>query len=118
MRKAIRLIVLIPLAIILVALALANRSNVLLSLDPIRPDTPSASITVPLFVALLGALIVGIVIGGVTAWFGQGKWRRAARAHARQLEEMRNEQRLRTLPPTPTGGALVSMPPAERRRAV
>lgn len=117
MRKAIRLIVLIPLAIILIALALANRANVLLSLDPIRPETPAASITVPLFVALLGALIVGIFIGGITAWIGQGKWRRAARSHARELAELRSQQ-LRTLPPAPSSSALVTMPPTERRRAV
>ncbi len=73
MRRAIRLIILIPLGIILIALALANRASVLLSLDPIRPDTPAASVTVPLFVALFGALIVGIIIGGIAAWAGQGK---------------------------------------------
>jgi len=117
MRKAVRLIVLIPLAIILIALALANRADVLLSLDPIRPETPSASITVPLFVALLGALIVGILIGGVAAWVGQGKWRRAARSHARELAALRSQQ-LRTVPAAPTGGALVAMPPPEQRRAV
>ncbi len=117
MGRAIRLIVLIPLAIILIALALANRANVLLSLDPIRPDTPSASITVPLFVALLGALIAGVLIGGIAAWLGQGKWRRMARQHARELAELRSQQ-LRTLPPAPATGALVTMPPPERRRAV
>ena len=117
MRRAIRLIVLVPLGIILVALALANRADVLLSLDPIRPDTPSASITVPLFIALFGALILGIAIGGVATWIGQGKWRRAARANAHELMELRSEQRLRTVPPASTGSVLVTMPP-ERRRAV
>jgi uncharacterized integral membrane protein len=116
MRRAVRLIVLIPLGIVLVVLALANRAPVMLSLDPIRPETPAASISVPLFVALFAALIAGIAIGGFAAWIGQGKWRRAARSRARELEELRREQRLpRPIPPA-TGGAVVPMPP-DRRRA-
>ncbi len=117
MKRAIRLIVLIPLAIALVALALANRAPVTLSLDPFRPETPMASVTVPLFVALLATLLVGVAVGGIATWLGQGKWRRAARARARELAVLQRDQLLRRPSPAPSvaGTSLVTLPREQRR---
>jgi uncharacterized integral membrane protein len=117
MKRAIRLIILIPLGIVLVALALANRAPVTLSLDPFRPDAPVASVTVPLFVALLVTLLAGVAIGGIATWFGQGKWRRAARSRARELAALQREQLLRRQSPAPpaSGTSLVTLPREERR---
>jgi uncharacterized integral membrane protein len=78
-----RLVVLVPVAVILIVLAVANRALVTLSLDPFRPDRPALSVTMPLFFAIFLALLLGALIGGIAAWLGQGKWRRAAR-EARQ----------------------------------
>jgi uncharacterized integral membrane protein len=115
MKRAIRLIVLIPLGIVLLAFALANRAPVTLSLDPFRPDAPLAAVTVPLFVALLATLLAGVVIGGIATWLGQGKWRRAARARARELAELRRDRLLRRPDPPATGGDLVTLPRENRR---
>lgn len=117
MKRAIRLIILIPLGIVLVALALANRAPVTLSLDPFRPAEPMASTTVPLFVALLVTLLVGVAVGGVATWLGQGKWRRAARARARELALLQRDQLLRRPGPVPpaTGTGIVALPREQRR---
>lgn len=47
-------------------LAMANRQDVIVSLDPFRPDDPAFALIVPLY-----ALIFGCVLGGVLlAWIG------------------------------------------------
>jgi uncharacterized integral membrane protein len=71
----------LPLALVLVALAVANREKVTLVLDPFRPDAPTLSLQpLPLYILLLGALMVGVILGGVATWMTQGHWRRTARS--------------------------------------
>ena len=110
MRRTIRLIILVPIGIVLIALALANRAPVMLSLDPFRPDQPAAAITVPLFVALFAALLVGIAIGGAAAWLGQGKWRRAARARAPAALNRGQSAQGGPVPGAGAGGSLLPAP--------
>lgn len=94
-----RLLFLSPLAVLVVLLALANREWVQLSLDPMGGN--AWTVTVPLFVAVLGALMIGILVGGTAAWLGQGKYRRAARDKAQELKTALAEvERLRNLVPT------------------
>jgi uncharacterized integral membrane protein len=90
-RKIVAAIVLVPLAIIIIAFAVANRQDVTVSLDPFSAERPAASLTVPLFMLVIGLLIVGVVIGGVAAWLNHGRWRRAARHFERELQELRGE---------------------------
>ncbi len=77
-----RAVVLIPVAIVIVMLAVANRHSVSVSFDPFSSARPAYSTTVPLFVLLFLALLVGVVVGGVASWMRQRRWRR----HARRLE--------------------------------
>lgn len=69
-------------AALLVTLSIANRDPVRLILDPFRPDAPVISMTLPFYAYLLGALTLGVVLGGVSTWLGQGRWRRTARLKA------------------------------------
>jgi uncharacterized integral membrane protein len=78
-RSFVAALVLIPLAVLIVLLALANRQAVTLSLDPLLSDKPVLAVTQPLFILLLAAVLAGVVIGGIAAWLRQGKWRQAAR---------------------------------------
>jgi uncharacterized integral membrane protein len=71
------LLISLPIAIVLVALALANRAPVTLSLDPFAGATPAYAVTMPLFLALFLTLIIGILIGGGVAWFSGLRKRRA-----------------------------------------
>lgn len=66
-------------AALIVTLAVANRDPVRLVLDPFKPDAPVIFMTLPLYAYLLGALILGVVLGGASVWFGQGRWRKTAR---------------------------------------
>jgi type II secretory pathway pseudopilin PulG len=52
----------------------------------------------PLFALIIAVAILGVIAGGVATWFGQRRWRRAARQHeadARsakaQLAELRSQ---------------------------
>jgi uncharacterized integral membrane protein len=90
LRRIVAAIILVPLAIIIVALAVANRQTVTVSFDPLG-DTPAASLSMPLFVLILGLLIAGVIIGGVASWLGQGKWRGAARRFERDMQMLRGK---------------------------
>ena len=89
-RKTITALILVPLAVVIVALAVANRHAVTLSLDPLSA-TPHMAVTLPLFVALLLALLLGVIVGGIAAWLRQGRWRRAARRAEAQARALRAE---------------------------
>jgi hypothetical protein len=45
----------------------------------------------PLFLALLAALIAGVIVGGAAAWSRQSKWRRRARRLSADLKAARGE---------------------------
>ncbi len=91
MRALLRLIIMVPAGIILILLALANRKPITLSLDPFGGDTPDLSVSVPLFAVIFLSIIVGVLIGGIALWFGQGRHRRAAKMHRREVERLRRE---------------------------
>ena len=81
MRKFFTAVVLIPLGLIFVVFAVANRHFVTLSFDPFNSADPSISIKLPLFVVIIAVAILGVVAGGSATWFRQRHWRRAARQH-------------------------------------
>jgi uncharacterized integral membrane protein len=114
LRKIVAAVILIPLAIIIIAFAVANRQDVTLSLDPFNPDVPAASVTKPLFVIIVAVLILGVVIGGIAAWLRQSKWRRTARRLEREVAELRSE--LDVLKRSAAAPTLIpeAVPPPER----
>jgi uncharacterized integral membrane protein len=92
LRKIVAAIILIPLAVVIIAFAVANRQIVTVSLDPFSAERPAASLTLPLFALVIVLLVLGVVIGGVAAWLRQSKWRRTARRLEREVEELRRER--------------------------
>jgi uncharacterized integral membrane protein len=78
-RKIITAVIVVPLAVIIIAFAVANRQTVTVSFDPFSSTAPAYSATLPLFVLIFALVILGVIVGGVAAWFRQGKWRRLAR---------------------------------------
>jgi hypothetical protein len=98
MRRFLFFVILLPLGVIAVALSVANRETVRLSLDPAGTLGPAWSVSLPMFVLLFAVLAIGVVIGGVSAWLGQSKWRYAARAERGNTQRLRREvERLREL---------------------
>jgi uncharacterized integral membrane protein len=83
-RKIINLIILLPLAIVLIVLSVANRQAVTLALNPFRPEDSVLSFSAPFFVFLFLAVIFGILVGSSATWFAQGKHRKRARVEARE----------------------------------
>jgi uncharacterized integral membrane protein len=90
-RKIVTGIIVVPLAIIIVAFAVANRQMVTVSFDPFSSASPAYAATLPLFVLIFFVLIVGVIIGGVASWIGQAKWRRGARALDDEVRKLRSE---------------------------
>jgi uncharacterized integral membrane protein len=91
LRKIVAAIVLMPLALIIIAFAVANRHAVTVSFDPFSTTDPAASMTLPLFALIIAVLIVGVVIGGLASWLRQGKWRGSARRFERELQRLREK---------------------------
>lgn len=89
LRKIGAALVLVPLAIVIIAFAVANRANVTVSLDPFNASAPAVSLTLPLFALIIAVLIVGVIVGGVAAWLRQSGWRRRARRLEREANELR-----------------------------
>jgi uncharacterized integral membrane protein len=92
LRKIVAAIILIPLAVVIIAFAVANRQIVTVSLDPFSAEHPAASLTLPLFALVIVLLVLGVVIGGIAAWLRQSKWRRTARRLEREVEDLRRER--------------------------
>src|ERR1700731_3960083 len=89
MRKFFTALVLIPLGLIFVVFAVANRHLVTVSFDPFNSTDPSIAITLPLFVVIIAVAIVGVAAGGTATWFRQRHWRRAARQHEADARQAR-----------------------------
>jgi hypothetical protein len=101
MKRALRFVLLLPIIAVAVALSIANRHDVLFSLDPFAEADPTLSVTVPLYWLLFGAVATGVLVGGVAAWLRQSRWRKAARRDHAEIERMRRaaEERTATAPP-------------------
>ena len=91
LRRIVTAIILVPLAVIIIAFAVANRHPVTVSFDPFSGNEPVASVTLPLFALVIVLLIAGVLIGGLASWLRQGKWRGSARRFERDLAELRRK---------------------------
>jgi len=91
LRRIVTFVVLVPLAVIIIAFAVANRQVVTVSFDPFNANAPAAAVTLPLFALVILLLIVGVLIGGLAVWLRQGRWRQAARRLERELQHLRGK---------------------------
>jgi uncharacterized integral membrane protein len=99
MLRYLRLLVLIPVGAAIVGLALLNRAAVKLTYWP-EQFGGELAFTVPLFAALIAALMVGVVIGSLATWLAQGSHRRAERQYRREAERLKTEaERLKAMEP-------------------
>jgi len=103
MRKFLTALIVIPLGLLFVVFAVANRHNVTVSFDPFNSRDPSVGFTMPLFAVIIVAAILGVVAGGTATWFRQRHWRRVARqseADARRAQAQLAELRTGAMPPS------------------
>jgi uncharacterized integral membrane protein len=91
LRKIVTMLVVVPLAVIIVAFAVANRQSVTVSFDPFSATTPAYAMILPLFALIFALLILGVLVGGTAAWIGQTKWRRTARKLDSEVRALHQE---------------------------
>jgi len=115
MRKLVAAVILIPLAIVIVAFAVANREIVTMSFDPFDSAQPAYALKMPLFILIFALVGIGILVGGIAAWLKQHKWRvraRRAEADARDLRARFDAQQPRHNVPAPVEPSPFVIPPA------
>lgn len=97
MKTFLKAIVLVPVAVLAIAFAVANREFVTVSFDPFTAGAPTLAMNAPLYLIVFFLLSCGVVIGGVASWLGQGRYRSAARRNGAEAREARAENsKLRT----------------------
>jgi uncharacterized integral membrane protein len=114
MRKFFTALIVIPLGLLFVIFAVANRHFVMVSFDPFNSRDPSVGIALPLFAVIIIVAILGVVAGGVATWIRQGYWRRSARqyeAEARQAKAELAGLRATTIAPAPGESRFLALPP-------
>ncbi len=101
MLRLLKLIVIVPVAIVIIGLAVINRGMVKLVYWPAQLGG-ELSLSLPLFVALFAALMTGAVIGGMATWLAQSSHRSAERRYRNEAERLRAEaERLKSMQPAP-----------------
>lgn len=93
LKKIISLVIFVPLGIVLIVLAVANRQIATLALNPFRPEDSVLAVSAPLFVFLFLAVLLGMLIGAAATWWSQGKYRKQARVEAREAVRWQNEHK-------------------------
>jgi hypothetical protein len=79
LRRIVRFFVVLPPVVLLVALGVANDQPISLVLDPFQPANPVISVRpLPFYLYFFGALIVGVVVGGLATWMAQARRRPGA----------------------------------------
>ena len=109
-RNIITALILLPIMLAIVLFAVGNRAPVTIGFDPFAANPPMFSLAVPLFLLLLLVLIGGVILGGISAWMGQSRWRRRARRLSAELkaaraenEKLRRQMEAATTQPQPPG---------------
>lgn len=79
-------VVLAVVALVLVLFAVSNRETVSVTLWPL----PSA-LELPLYLVVLGTLVIGFFAGQLVTWIGGWRWRREARRSRERIAQLERE---------------------------
>ncbi|THF54922.1 DUF1049 domain-containing protein [Ollibium composti] len=104
------IVVFVPLAIVLIALAVANRELVAFTLDPFNPGNPGLTVTLPFFIFLFAALALGMIVGSLATWIRQGRYRKLARQRGVEAENLRQAVARTPAPTAPPAGPALPTP--------
>jgi len=95
LRRVVGWVVLVPLCVVLILFALANRQLTVVNFNPLVSPVALASpgVGVPLFLVIFVFLLLGVILGGIATWFASGevrrekrRWQREARRLGRELD--------------------------------
>ena len=91
MKGIIKAIVFVPFALVFLVFAVSNRADVSVVLDPFGVTGQWAQVSVPLFLVMIAAALLGVLVGGAGAWWAQRKARERVRAAQREVDSLRQE---------------------------
>ena len=92
MVRFLKLLIATPLTILFLIFAYANRAFVTVSFDPFSSgDIPAFQLDAPLFVVIILSIMLGVLLGGITVWFAEGRHRKAERAFRAEAQRLRSE---------------------------
>ena len=91
MRRFLRWAVGLPVVLIVIAFAIANRRAVILSFDPFSQEAPRFGVSMPLWALFFAGILVGLLVGWLAAWWAQGKHRKAAREARSEVSQLQTE---------------------------
>jgi uncharacterized integral membrane protein len=107
--KRLSFIITLPVTLLVLVFALSNRGAIGLTFWPF-----AFTIDLPIYLVVLGSLLVGLLLGGLIAWLAGRRVRRQARRlqqeTRRQAAEIADLKK-RHSAPAPAGGALVAQAP-------
>jgi uncharacterized integral membrane protein len=89
LRRILRWVVWLPIIILVVGFAVANRKWVTLSFNPMTQDVPSMDL--PLWLLFFLGIFVGAIVGWIGSWIAQGKHRKAAREARSEVSKLQVE---------------------------
>jgi uncharacterized integral membrane protein len=69
----------VPIIVLVLGFAVANRQWVTLSFDPFTQVAPRFGLPMPLWLLFFLGIFAGVVMGWIGSWLAQGKHRKAAR---------------------------------------
>ena len=92
-----------------VVFALANREVVTVNLWPLPFDKP-----MPLYIAVLGAVALGLILGAAASWPARERMRRRARAGERRAVALERESAAPGNPPAPVAAPVARPRPGLR----
>jgi uncharacterized integral membrane protein len=91
LRRILRWAVGLPIVILVIVFAVANRRWVTLSFDPFTQDAPRIAMDMPLWLLFFIGIFVGIMLGWIGSWLAQGKHRKAAREARAEISKLQVE---------------------------
>ena len=94
MLRALRFVILLVVAVVLLAVALANREAVVVR--ALAPDLAAYAgvgwtATLPLYLVIFGGIVAGLVLGFLWEWLRERKYRANARLRAREIVRLERE---------------------------
>jgi hypothetical protein len=103
-RRIVGWVVLVPLCLVIIVFALANRQLVVVNFNPLVPSEALSTpgVGVPLFLVMFAVLLFGVLLGGIATWFAQAPHRRDERAYRRETERLNREVDAMRRSPHPT----------------
>lgn len=109
--RFIKYLILAALAVVLVVVALANRDLMTLQLLPeelSRVVGLQYQITLPAFIILMGAVLMGLLLGFLWEWVREHKHRATAAAERRERQRLEREME-RVAPPSKPGDDVLAI---------